>query len=170
VTNLKKEFGQYRKILLFFFFATALGHIVVGVVKNITPIYTPWDLNLFNGIQPYIKLFDNVPIDVPVGHAFSAGHASGGYCFLSLYFVLLQYRFPNRIYGLLFGLILGLIFGISQQIRGAHFPSHDLVTVVICWYSSLLIYLLFYPEEYHLIKQGKMPDELNKQSLPKIKL
>ncbi|MGB5685538.1 MAG: hypothetical protein WBM35_06990 [Candidatus Electrothrix sp.] len=84
-----------------------------------------------------------------------AGHASGGYCFLSVYFVLLRYRSGYRGFGFLFGVTLGLIFGVGQQIRGAHFPSHDLVTIVICWYASLACYFLFYPQEWQALKKEK---------------
>ncbi|MCI5164727.1 MAG: phosphatase PAP2 family protein [Candidatus Electrothrix sp. GM3_4] len=155
--NLKKQFRPYRKILLFFVVATAAGPILVGIGKNFTHIASPWDLHLFNGLQPYIRMLDPVPVDAARGHAFPAGHASGGYCFLSVYFVLLRYRFPYRAYGLLFGLTLGLVFGVGQQIRGAHFPSHDLITILICWYASLVCYFLFYPAEWQVLKKGRMP-------------
>jgi membrane-associated PAP2 superfamily phosphatase len=39
-------------------------------------------------------------------------------------------------------LSVGLIFGISQQLRGAHFISHDLWTLAICWFFSLTIFKL----------------------------
>ncbi|MCI5218250.1 MAG: phosphatase PAP2 family protein [Candidatus Electrothrix sp. LOE2] len=151
--NLKKQFRTYRKILLFFLVATAAGPILVGIGKNYTHISTPWDLHLFNGIQPYIRMLDSVPADAARGHAFPAGHASGGYCFLSLYFVLLRYRSRYRGCGLLVGLFIGLIFGVGQQIRGAHFPSHDLITVFICWYAVLTCYFLFYPQEWRMLKK-----------------
>ena len=149
IVNCKITLSRYRKILLYFLCASAVGPILVGISKSITHIYTPWDLSIFNGEQPYIKIFNAVPPGLPVGHAFPAGHASGGYCFLSLYFVLLQIRYPNKVYGIWAGLLLGIIFGVGQQIRGAHFPSHDMFTLVICWYSSLFLYFLFYREEWY---------------------
>ncbi len=152
--NLKNNLKKYRKIMLFFFFATAAGPILVGIGKSLTHIYTPWDLKLFNGIHPYIRLFDPVPNGANVGHAFPAGHASGGYCFISLYFVLLHFNSKYRIFGFLFGVCNGLVFGLAQEIRGAHFPSHDLFTLVICWYAALSVYLLFYPEQYTMLKNG----------------
>ncbi|MCI5160929.1 MAG: phosphatase PAP2 family protein [Candidatus Electrothrix sp. AX5] len=154
--NLKKQFRPYRKILLFFVVATAAGPILVGIGKSFTHIASPWDLHRFNGIQPYIRMLDPVPVDAARGHAFPAGHASGGYCFLSVYFVLLRYRSSYRGYGLFFGIIIGLIFGVGQQIRGAHFPSHDLVTIIICWYASLVCYFLFYPQEWQVLKRGNI--------------
>jgi len=151
VINLKKELLQYRKIFLFFLLASAASPALVGMGKHLIHIYSPWDLQLFNGMHPYIRLFDPVPSGAPVGNAFPAGHASGGYCFLSLYFVFLRYRSSYRIYGLIFSLGLGLIFGIAQQIRGAHFPSHDMASIFICWYTSLIIYFIFYPKEWRIL-------------------
>lgn len=153
VINLKKELIQYRKIFLYFLLASAAGPVLIGIIKDMTHIYSPWDLQLFNGVQPYIRLFDPVPADALVGNAFPAGHASGGYCFLSLYFVFLRFRSSYRIYGLIFSLGLGLLFGMAQQVRGAHFPSHDMATIFICWYSSLTLYFLFYPEEWWLLSK-----------------
>ncbi len=139
---------SFRKSLMFFFLSTAIGPILVSLGKSHTHIYTPWDLELFQGSLPYIRLLDHVPSQLPVGHAFPAGHASGGYAFVSLYFLMLHFRLPQRFYGLLFALCLGLVFGLGQQVRGAHFPSHDIFSLVICWYSSLLMYFLFYPEKW----------------------
>ena len=145
---------RYRKIMIYFLIATAAGPLIVGAMKSLTHIYTPWDLELFSGNQPYFRLFDPVPIGAPVGDAFPSGHASGGFAFFSLYFLMLNLRSPHRVYGLLFGLCTGLIFGIGQQVRGAHFPSHDLFSMVICWYAALVVYLIFYPKEWRILKNG----------------
>jgi len=137
-----------KKILLYFLIAAAAGPLIVGVGKHTTHIYTPWDLKIFSGTMPYIRIFDPVPNGAPIGEAFPSGHASGGYAFFSLYFLLLHLRSPYRIYGLLFGLGLGLVFGIGQQVRGAHFPSHDLFSMVICWYAALIFYYIFFPDKW----------------------
>lgn len=153
LTYFHARFTPLRKILIFFLLATVTGPVLVSICKQFTHIYTPWDLTFFQGEQPYIRILDTVPAGSPVGHAFPAGHASGGYAFLSFYFLMLNFRSPHRLYGLLFGLSIGLIFGLGQQIRGAHFPSHDLFSLVVCWYASLSTYLLFYPKEWENLKQ-----------------
>jgi len=139
---------KHKKILIYFLVASAAGPLIVGACKNATHIYTPWDLEIFSGTLPYIKLFDPVSKGLPIGDAFPSGHASGGYAFFSLYFLTSHFGSPNRKYGLLFGLSLGLIFGIGQQVRGAHFPSHDLFSMVICWYAALGFYYVFYPTKW----------------------
>jgi membrane-associated PAP2 superfamily phosphatase len=40
------------------------------------------------------------------------------------------------------GLVAGGVFGAAQQLRGAHFLSHDLWTLATCWTVSLLLFLL----------------------------
>ena len=142
----------YRKLMLYFITAAAAGPLIVGVLKHMTRIYTPWELKIFSGTMPHIRIFDSVPPGLPAGEAFPAGHASGGYAFLALYFVLLRLGSPYRGYGLAAGLCLGLVFGIGQQIRGAHFPSHDLFTFAICWSCALVTYFVFYPDEWRLFK------------------
>jgi len=107
--------------------------VIVNQLKGITHIYSPWDLQVFGGQWPHIRLFDSVPDNAPVGLGFPAGHAAGGYILLGLYFLarnnLLQYRFGM----LTIGIVTGMAFGIAQQFRGAHMLSHDLTTIAICW-------------------------------------
>lgn len=67
---------------------------------------------------------------------------------MALYFFLLATRPRWRWVGLAVGVSLGVLFGATQQLRGAHFLSHDLWTAVICWACALGGYLLF---------QGKDP-------------
>ncbi|MCM2286698.1 MAG: phosphatase PAP2 family protein [Desulfobacula sp.] len=142
------SFKKYKKIMLYVLTASAAGPLMVGIGKQTTHIYTPWELKIFSGTLPYIRIFDPVPNGLPIGEAFPAGHAAGGYAFFSLYFLLAHLQSPYKNYSLFFGLGLGLLFGIGQQVRGAHFPSHDLFTMVICWYSALIVYCLFYPNTW----------------------
>ena len=80
--------------MIYFLIASAAGPIIVGFLKQTTHIYTPWKIKHFSGPLPYIRLFDPVPGHLPVGRAFPAGHASGGYAFLSLYFLLHYFGSP----------------------------------------------------------------------------
>lgn len=139
-----QQVQPFRKVLVFFFCAAGAGPLVVGLLKHLTHIYTPWDLQIFHGSHPYIRLFDPVPTGATIGSAFPAGHASGGYAFMCLYFVLLRSKPAYRFHGLFLGVVLGFIYGVGQQLRGAHFFSHDIFSLVICWYASLAVYLIFY--------------------------
>ena len=135
---------SYRKGAFYLLIASLLGPAIVAIGKHFTHIYSPWDLKMFGGTEPYIRLFDMVPDGAKVGHAFPAGHSSGGFAFFSLYFLALEYKRPIRYYALFFALFIGFLFGITQQARGAHFFSHDLFSLGICWYSALIVYIIFF--------------------------
>jgi membrane-associated PAP2 superfamily phosphatase len=34
----------------------------------------------------------------------------------------------------------GMVFGLSQQLRGAHFLSHDLWTAALCWLVAVAVH------------------------------
>lgn len=135
-----KKLRPWRKGIAYLLAGSLLGPALVGILKSTTHIYTPWDLTVFGGDKPHIRLFDSVPPGLPVGNAFPGGHSSGGFAFLSCYFLLSYYRPKYRYYGLALGLGLGTLFAAAQEIRGAHFLSHDLFSLVICWYSAMAVY------------------------------
>lgn len=140
----KSPLHQYRKPLLFLFVAAISGPIIIAILKSNTHVYCPWDLTFFGGDKPYIRLFDVVPIGLKVGHCFPAGHAGGGFTFLSLYFFLMAVKPKYKNIGLLIGLLLGLVYGIDQQLRGAHFLSHDVFALAVCWFVSLFWFFLIF--------------------------
>lgn len=134
--------------------ASALGYLLVSVVvatlvigqlKGMTAMDCPWDLLRYGGDKAYYGLFEVRPEGWHPGRCFPAGHASGGYAWLALYFAAM--RLPLRLrwrwFGLAFALILGVSFGIAQQLRGAHFLSHDLWTLAICWWLALAVHRLW---------------------------
>ncbi|RLB80131.1 MAG: PAP2 family protein [Deltaproteobacteria bacterium] len=141
-----KSIRPYRKHLLFVLIASATGLLIVNILKNTTHIYTPWSLKIFGGDKLYIRVFDTVPFESSVGHAFPGGHSSGGFAVISVYFALFAKNNKYQYYGLVIPLILGICFSITQEIRGAHFLSHDLFSFAICWGSSLAWSLIFFPD------------------------
>lgn len=73
-----------------------------------------------------------------------SGHASSGYAWLCFYYVARQYYPHLRIRFAAMALTVGLCFGIAQQMRGAHFLSHDLICLYVCWMVASLLYF-FWP-------------------------
>ncbi|MGW8423847.1 hypothetical protein ACWGXF_24280, partial [Comamonas sp. HJ-2] len=79
------------------------------------------------------------------------GTAEGGrsgYAWVGLYFFFKMIIPKYRWLGLLCGIMVGLTFGISQQLRGAHFISHDIVTILICWLIATLLFIFFSIKKY----------------------
>jgi membrane-associated PAP2 superfamily phosphatase/signal transduction histidine kinase len=106
---------------------------IVGGLKAVTHRYPPWSLDLFGGSVPDTPMFVPPPAPFTGGNGWPAGHAAAGFAWLSLYFVgrALGQR-PAR-WWLAPGILLGALFGWTQHVRGAHFPSHNLVTMAIAW-------------------------------------
>lgn len=133
--------AAWRWPLLYLVLAVALGTGVVSLLKSATNMDCPWDLARYGGLREYVGLFATRPQGMPRGVCFPAGHSSAGFAWVSLYFMALLVRPAWRWRGLAIGLVAGGVFGAAQQLRGAHFLSHDLWTLATCWTISLLLYL-----------------------------
>ncbi len=134
----------YRRGLWYLAIAMPLSGMLVGLGKQLSHVACPWDLIPYGGSKPYIRLFEQLPEGVKPGKCFPGGHSSAGYTFLALYFLFREVRPEWRRHGLLAGLCLGLLFGLTQQLRGAHFISHDVWTAAIAWFNSLFWYWVFF--------------------------
>jgi membrane-associated PAP2 superfamily phosphatase len=144
-----KRLRRCRKGAAYLLVGSLISPAIVFLIKSSTHIYTPGSLALFGGDKPHIRLFDSVAPGLPIGHGFPGAHSSGGFAFLSFYFLLSFYRPQYRHYGLAFGLGLGAIFAATQEMRGEHFLSHDLFSLVICWYSAWAVFYLMFRKELH---------------------
>jgi len=137
--------AAWRWPLLYLVLAVALGTGLVSLLKSVTNMDCPWDLVRYGGLREYVGLFASRPHGLPRGACFPAGHASAGFAWVSLYFVALLVQPAWRWRGLAIGLAAGAVFGVGQQLRGAHFLSHDLWTLATCWTVSLLLFLWVRP-------------------------
>ena len=133
------RFKVYRTPLLYLFSATLLSALLVATIKHLVSMECPWDLVRYGGARDFIGLLNIRPSSMPASACFPAGHASAGYTWIALYFFFTAIRPHWRWAGLALGVGLGLTFGITQQFRGAHFLSHDLWTVMICWTVSFVL-------------------------------
>jgi membrane-associated PAP2 superfamily phosphatase len=139
-----KRLRRCRKGAAYLFVGSLISPAIIAIIKSCTHIYMPSSLEIFGGDKPHIRLFDSAPLGLPVGHAFPGAHSSSGFAFLTLYFLLSFYRPKYRYYGLAFGLGLGAVFSITQELRGEHFLSHDLISLVICWYCAWAVFWLMF--------------------------
>ncbi len=136
----------WRRPLWYLVVAIPVAVALVGWVKRSGWGLCPWDMARYGGDQPAgFAYFAALPGQTDTGHCFPAGHAAGGYALLALYFLWRELRPRWALRGLAVGIGLGLVLGFDQQLRGAHFLSHDLCTAALCWFTSLGVYLLFYP-------------------------
>ncbi|WP_317929796.1 phosphatase PAP2 family protein [Halioxenophilus sp. WMMB6] len=155
-----KRLARYKSIFLFILLSTLFSTSIISFLKHHTTIPCPESLIEFGGTRHWINIWQVFEQDLPIGKCYPAGHASSGYAWLCLAFL-----FPpgsRKFYlSLLPGALLGLSFGIAQQFRGAHFISHDLLTIAICWLISGAFYHLlrnipgwYRAVKYHLCEGG----------------
>lgn len=145
VARLRPGLSEWRRPLAYLLLSTVLAIALVSALKSLTDIDCPWDLRRYGGADEFFGLFSQRPPGLGRGRCFPAGHASAGYAWVALYFFLASVQPRWRWFGLSVGLGLGLLFGVSQQLRGAHFLSHDLWTLAIAWSAALTLYLAMTP-------------------------
>ena len=117
----------------------ALSLLAVNLVKNASQTSCPWDLEMFGGTARYVSHWSLWQgSDGGGGRCFPGGHASSGFAFLGLCLPWLMPppgtgRAPDAGRWWLAALLLaGLTAGAVQTVRGAHYPSHTLWTLLIC--------------------------------------
>lgn len=119
--------------------------LVITLFKRTNALHCPWDIDRYGGAYPHLNPLSAIPTSMPFGHCFPAGHASAG-LWLAAFAVFWLPHQPKRawlIAGL--GLLLGFVLGWVQQMRGAHFLTHTLMSV---WLACciLLILHIFTPQ------------------------
>lgn len=135
--------SPHKKPLLYFFVATAGGSLLVSAFKSALAVSCPWEFERYGGDLLYTGVVEQLFLRNGEG-CFPAGHASAGYAWVSCYFFGLYYHSKWRWPGLVIPLIAGLVLGLVQQIRGAHFISHDLWSLAVCWFFSLVVFIAFF--------------------------
>ncbi len=111
----------------------------IGAGKAATNIFCPSDIRRYGGDVPYIRLCEPYPEnDRPArrGRCFPAGHASGGFALMALAQLATTRR--GRRIGIAIGLLVGGTMGAYQTLKGAHYLSHSLVTMLVAWIFFLL--------------------------------
>lgn len=129
----RRRRSALQRPLAFLLLSVLASTLLVSWVKSWSNMDCPWDIDGLGGTRAYLDLLSPRPSALPQGRCFPAGHASSGYAWVALYFVFLAVRPAWRWRGLAIGIGAGALFGLAQQLRGAHFLSHDLWTLAICW-------------------------------------
>ena len=135
---LKKENYNLQKKLFFLILALILTPLTVAIMKHYSPVVCPSRLEVFGGDQVHISPLDIFKENIFLngsGKCFPAGHASGGFALISLFFVMNSRRSQNI--ALIFSLTLGSIMGLYQIAKGTHYLSDTLTTLTIALLVSL---------------------------------
>ncbi len=135
----KNKTANRHKFLLIFL-GLAIIPLTVGNIKKFTNIYCPNQLEIYNGKYPHIKILEPYPEDFAQpkkGQCFPAGHAVTGFALLILFFALESTK--NRYLALLTATTLGWILGFYQMAKGAHFFSHNFISMLACFLVAAII-------------------------------
>jgi len=138
---------RWRLPMTYLLTSMAVLPSLIASSKRFSPVPCPWDLTRYGGDAVYQHNFEYTFGLAESGHCFPAGHASGGFALLAIYFAAYLYARRPALF-LLPGLVVGFVFAFGQQARGAHFLSHDLWTLSLCWFGALGLFLLFRPQRW----------------------
>ncbi len=109
----------------------ALVPLCAASLKAISGVYSPAEMVPYGGGHPHTGLLEQIWQcgRVSGGRSFPAGHASGGFALMSLYYLPVS---PLRRKALcLAGTAAGWAMGLYQMARGEHFLSHTLTTLFL---------------------------------------
>lgn len=129
---------------LFVFCSSLLSLILINGLKKITTIPCPWHCQVFSGPREFVSLLDIFSSNMAKGNCFPAGHSSAGFALLSFYFAHVYILKNNSWIYAIPGLLIGFVFGFAQQMRGAHFLSHDIMGLFLTIISNIFIGGVFY--------------------------
>ncbi|HUH42377.1 MAG TPA: phosphatase PAP2 family protein [Sulfurimonas sp.] len=129
---------EYRSGLLIVWLSVAIIPFVIGLLKATTNVPCPCDSILFGGNYPYINVLDSMPQEIlKKFKCYPAGHASGGFALMSLFFLFKSRR--NKILALTVALTIGWSMGLYKMFLGDHYLSHTIITMLLSWLLILII-------------------------------
>ena len=114
--------------------------LCIGSLKAVTNTPCPKNIEFFGGNYPNIQLFDSYPQDFIQESnikCWPAGHASGGFALMSLFFLFKKRK--NKIAALLGAIVIGWSMGTYKMLIGDHFLSHTIVTMIISWLIIVIL-------------------------------
>jgi len=138
----RPKLKHWRRPLSYLVLAVALSTSVITPLKALTNVPCPWSITEFGGSQTHTPLLSSRADNDKPGRCWPGGHASTGFSWLALFFVWRDRR-PRAAKAALIGVLaVGTIFSVGRMLQGAHFLSHNIWTLLICWLISLSTYYL----------------------------
>ncbi|MFK5987094.1 MAG: phosphatase PAP2 family protein [Pseudomonadota bacterium] len=130
----------YKKGLLIVLLSCIIVPLFISFLKATTNIPCPKDIQRYGGNYPYVRVLTSYPDTFQQTgkiKCYPAGHASGGFALMSLYFLFFSRR--KKQIALIAAISIGWAIGDYKMIIGDHFFSHTLITMIISWLIILFI-------------------------------
>lgn len=131
---------EYRRGFLIVIISAILVPSITGSLKKITNMPCPKNEIHYNGKmkrtmvwEKYNDFYSNMPKIA----CWPAGHASGGFALLSLFFLFKTKR--NKYIAVIGALSIGWSMGIYKMLIGDHFLSHTIITMILSWLIILIV-------------------------------
>ncbi|MDB2705014.1 phosphatase PAP2 family protein [Pseudomonadota bacterium] len=131
---------SYKQGIIIVLLSLIIIPSVIGLLKAVTNVPCPNDLALYDGNYPHVTFLSAYPenfIQKKKVKCFPAGHASGGFALMSLFFFFKTQR--NKRIALASALVIGWSTGSYKMFIGDHFLSHTVVTMLIAWLLIIII-------------------------------
>ena len=136
----KESLQAYKKGLIIVVISAVTVPLSVGYLKKTTNMPCPKHEIHYGGNMPKTAVWQvyKEPYSKRSHIAcWPAGHASGGFALLSLYFLFLSRR--NKTTAIIAALTVGWAMGIYKMAIGDHFFSHTVITMLLAWLITLLV-------------------------------
>ncbi|KFZ38526.1 hypothetical protein HR45_03605 [Shewanella mangrovi] len=143
-SNFVGKLKPYRKSLLMLIISVASTILLVRYGKEVTNVSCPWDVALFGGTKPFMEFPASLNSGLKLGQCYPGGHSSGAFAWVALYYFGLVHKPEWRFKLLLPAVIIGIVFATTQELRGAHFLSHDLTSLWMAWLLATMTYSVMY--------------------------
>ena len=145
--------NRYKFLLIFL--GLAIIPLTVGNIKKFTDIYCPNQLEIYNGKYPHLHIFEKREESFKElqrtesphgelqhgkrnhGQCFPAGHPVTAFALMILFFAL--EKKSHKFIGLFAAIVLGWVLGFYQMAKGAHFFSHNLVSMFACFLVAAIL-------------------------------
>jgi len=145
----KKEIvKKYKQGLIIVLLSLIIIPLCIGSLKAVTNTPCPKNIEYFGGNYPNVQLFDAYPQDFIQESnikCWPAGHASGGFALMSLFFLFRKRK--NRIVAVVVTASIGWAMGLYKMLIGDHFLSHTIITMLIAWLIILMIVKIVHYKE-----------------------
>ena len=129
----------YKKGILIVILSAILVPLIVGGLKRYTNMPCPKNEIHYGGEYPRTTVWQSYPENFKKSKikCWPAGHASGGFALMSLFFLLKKKK--NKRIALVSALVIGWSMSLYKMLIGDHFLSHSIITMILAWLIILLI-------------------------------
>ena len=135
-----KIIKEYKKGFLIVILSAIFVPLVVGGLKAVTNTPCPKNTVIYGGNYPEVKVLDSYPKNFHQKgkiKCWPAGHASGGFALLSLFFLFKSRKNKKR--AIILAMAVGWSMGLYKMMIGDHYLSHTIVTMLLAWLIIIII-------------------------------